>query len=234
MERFQHLYASMATMVCQKSSSPVIFFDVDGTLILRTSCEYLLLRHLLIRGNFPLTNLVHALVWNLGKARTFFYSLHFNKLWYRGYSVDGLNKHIDAVFPSICRHISQGAINEMRRAHDGGSRIVLLSAAPDILVRRIGEYIGYHEVVATSFEIHNTIYTGRVTGIVPYAAGKIAAASAYAASLGVRLSDCTAYANAGSDIPLLESVGTAYAVNPSVGLQKHAMSKGWSILRFNT
>ena len=83
----------------------------------------------------------------------------------------------------------------MRRAHDGGSRIVLLSAAPDILVRRIGEYIGYHEVVATSFEIHNTIYTGRVTGIVPYAAGKIAAASAYAASLGVRLSDCTAYAN---------------------------------------
>jgi phosphoserine phosphatase len=46
------------------------------------------------------------------------------------------------------------------------------------------------------------------------------------------LSSSFAYGNHQSDIPLLELVGHAHAVEPTEQLRKTALEKGWPILTF--
>jgi HAD superfamily hydrolase (TIGR01490 family) len=47
------------------------------------------------------------------------------------------------------------------------------------------------------------------------------------------LKDAIFYANSHNDIPLLEKVGKAVAVNPDSKLESYAKKKGWQILKFN-
>ncbi len=47
------------------------------------------------------------------------------------------------------------------------------------------------------------------------------------------LSAATAYADSGSDLPLLERCGTAVAVNPDPELRRWAARAGWPVVRFS-
>ena len=49
----------------------------------------------------------------------------------------------------------------------------------------------------------------------------------------IDLSTATAYADSGSDLPLLERCGTAVAVNPDAELRRWAARVGWPVVRFS-
>jgi phosphoserine phosphatase len=55
-------------------------------------------------------------------------------------------------------------------------------------------------------------------------------ASELARELGFDLSELTAYADSGHDVPLLLAVGKAVAVRPDERLAAEARSRGWEML----
>ncbi len=72
-------------------------------------------------------------------------------------------------------------------------------------------------------------YTGRLTGPSPHAGEKVKVAAEYMERWGVDASDCWAYADHGTDLDLLRSVGHPVAVNPRPVLREAAAQEGWPI-----
>jgi phosphoserine phosphatase len=54
-----------------------------------------------------------------------------------------------------------------------------------------------------------------------------------AAAEGIDLAESTAYSDSASDVPFLEVVGHAVAVNPDRKLRGIAAERGWRVLRFS-
>jgi phosphoserine phosphatase len=108
---------------------------------------------------------------------------------------------------------------------------VLVSASGEEMVRPIGELLGVTDVIATRMGIEDGRYSGEVEF---YAAGpsKVDAVGELAKERGYDLTDCYAYSDSSSDIPLLECVGHPTAVNPDRALRKLATENRWPVLEF--
>src|SRR3954447_15369631 len=90
---------------------------------------------------------------------------------------------------------------------------------------------GADRVVATRMEIQDGRYTGGIE-YYAYAAEKARAIEELAALAGYDLENSSAYSDSVTDVPMLEVVGHAHAVNPDKELRRIAASKGWPILVF--
>jgi HAD superfamily hydrolase (TIGR01490 family) len=119
-------------------------------------------------------------------------------------------------------------IGEHRAA---GRDVVIVSTSGEEVVAPIGALLGVDRVVATRMAVVDGHYTGEIEY---YAAGpaKAVAVRALAESEGYDLADCYAYSDSVSDIPMLDAVGHAFAVNPDRGLRKTATERGWPVLVF--
>jgi len=111
-----------------------------------------------------------------------------------------------------------------------GDEVVVISAALDPVVRSLCRRLGVEHFVGTPCEISDGHYTGRLTGPSPHADEKVAVAAEYMRRWGVDASDCWAYADHGTDLALLESVGHPVAVNPKPELREAAERAGWPIV----
>jgi HAD superfamily hydrolase (TIGR01490 family) len=112
-----------------------------------------------------------------------------------------------------------------------GRDVVLVSASGEEMVRPIGELLGITDIIATRMSIAEGRYSGRVEF---YAAGenKAGGVRSLAAERGYDLSECYAYSDSSSDLPLLGAVGHPSAVNPSRNLRRVALEQAWPILEF--
>jgi HAD superfamily hydrolase (TIGR01490 family) len=119
-------------------------------------------------------------------------------------------------------------ITEHRAA---GRAIVIVSSSGEEVVGPIGELLGADHVVATRLVRRDGRYTG---DIAFYAAGpnKAVAMRELAAEQGWDLSDCYAYSDSTTDLPMLSAVGHPVAVNPERGLRRAATANDWPIRRF--
>lgn len=118
----------------------------------------------------------------------------------------------------------------LRRHVDAGDFCIILSASPHELVEAITPALGAHRAVGTRLEVHDGRFTGRLDGPFCYGTGKLEALEREVGR--VDLSTATAYADSGSDLPLLERCGTAVAVNPDTELHRWARRAGWPVVRF--
>src|SRR5206468_1302015 len=87
--------------------------------------------------------------------------------------------------------------------------------------------------IGSGLEIENGVFTGRFTGAAMHGPEKAAAATQLLTSRGFDPADCYAYSDSINDRPLLESVGTAVAINPDRQLAAHAAEAGWRVLRLD-
>ncbi|MEU4419514.1 HAD-IB family hydrolase [Actinoplanes sp. NPDC024001] len=112
-----------------------------------------------------------------------------------------------------------------------GRDVVLVSASGDEMVRPIGALLGITDIIATRMAIVDGRYSGEVEF---YAAGpaKVVGVRELAAARGYDLSDCFAYSDSSSDLPLLEAVGHPSAVNPDRALRRVALERSWPVLEF--
>ncbi len=121
-----------------------------------------------------------------------------------------------------------GLIEEHRLA---GRDIVIVSTSGTEVVGPIGEMLGADRVVATRMEIEDGRYTGEIA-YYAYAEEKARAIEELASELGYDLESSYAYSDSVTDVPMLEAVGHAHAVNPDKELRKVAASRGWPVLVF--
>ena len=106
-----------------------------------------------------------------------------------------------------------------------------MSASGEEMVRPIGQQLGIDDILATRMVVKDGRYTGDV-GFYNAGPNKVEGVRDLAARRGWDLTECYAYSDSVSDVPLLESVGRPTAVNADRGLRRIAMERDWPTLEF--
>jgi HAD superfamily hydrolase (TIGR01490 family) len=112
-----------------------------------------------------------------------------------------------------------------------GRDVVIVSTSGTEVVEPIGEMLGADHVIATRMKVEDGAYTGEIE-YYAYAEEKATAIRALAEQLGYDLSESYGYSDSVTDVPMLEAVGYAHAVNPDRELRRTAAAKGWPVLVF--
>lgn len=118
---------------------------------------------------------------------------------------------------------------EMHRA--SGHAIVIASASPAPLVDPLAAILGADFTLATRVEIVDGHLTGQLADF-NHGRVKALAVERLAQQQEWDLTECWAYSDSISDLPLLELVGRPVAVNPDRQLRKFAKERNWPIRSF--
>jgi HAD superfamily hydrolase (TIGR01490 family) len=117
---------------------------------------------------------------------------------------------------------------------DQGQRVWLVTAAPIEIARIIARRLGLTGAMGTVAEHVDGVYTGRLVGEMLHGPAKAEAVAALAEREGLDLTRCSAYSDSFNDVPMLEMVGIACAVNPDTRLRDYARRHDWVIRDYRT
>lgn len=215
------------------------FFDLDKTVIDRASImafaplfrrEGLLNRRAMAKG--ACTQLIYkhrgASERRLDKVRRS--ALSITKGWDR----DQVRRIVDEALADAVDPITYIDARELIQHHiRRGRRVYLVSAAPAEIVEPIADRLGVHHAVASVARVDDD---GRYTGELEryaYGPAKADAVREIAERDGIDLERSFAYSDSATDIPMLEAVGHAVAVNPDRRLREVAAERGWEVARFS-
>jgi len=210
------------------------FVDVDGTLLAETTTflfARILLRKGLIRRSFLLRAIYHGLQHRLGRldyGRLIAYGLksisRIPVVELERTAYENFVEHVKPrLYPGVVEHL-----NTLRR---GGTRIVLVSSSPELVIRPLSIYLGCAATLTTPIAIERHRLVGIGSGPPCYGEGKLHWASNWAKNEGIDLRSAAAYADNWSDRALLEAVGHAVVVHPKGRLLRLARRRGWHIAR---
>jgi phosphoserine phosphatase len=85
-------------------------------------------------------------------------------------------------------------------------------------------------LLATECETHDGRYTGRSTDIACFREGKVTRLERWMLENGFDLEDSYFYSDSMNDLPLLERVTHAVAVDPDPNLRAEAEKRGWPVI----
>ena len=114
-----------------------------------------------------------------------------------------------------------------------GDEVWLVSMAPAEIVDPFAELLGITGSISSRAEIDDE---GKFTGNMLFFAqgeNKAVAVRELCEQRGIDLADCYTYSDSETDVPMLQVVGHAFAVNPDRQLSKIAHDEAWPILSFN-
>jgi fatty acyl-CoA reductase len=212
-------------------------FDVDGTLVQTNVIEYFLWMRL---RDQPLDAWPRFLAAMASRAPRWLYlerrsRAEFQRAFYREY--DGLDLERmrqlgrEALEAITLRRVFPEGLRRIRAHKRAGHRVLLLTGALDVVVEPLAELLEVDLDCA-----HLLVRDGRLTGDLesPPAAGEARATllQAYADRHGLDLGASFAYADAISDLPMLETVGLPVVVNPDARLSQVADQRGWRVERW--
>ncbi|MCF7853243.1 MAG: HAD family phosphatase [Candidatus Pacebacteria bacterium] len=208
------------------------FVDFDGTLLDGCSSEKLFFRWLLRRrmmgsrqvlafSLFPLRWGV-CYGWDVWKK---------NKAYLCGLSVGAVEKAA-ALFVDEClvARLYQPMVKRLCEHAAAGDVTVLLTGTLDCIAKVVAPRLHIERVCATACHTEDGRFTARPPRRHPYGVTKCLLAEHLCGEMGDRLGDCVAYGDSSSDIPLLEAVSRAVAVQPKPGLRRVAEARGWEVL----
>ena len=139
----------------------------------------------------------------------------------------------EAVAHSMNHDLFQQALDTVHRLHAEGRETAIATSSLDILVRPIAERLGMLAVIATELEFDREVATGRAAGGPCIGLEKKRRVLELIAARGLTPAECGFYTDSINDLPVLESLGTAVAVNPDPRLRRVARARGWRIERFS-
>jgi HAD superfamily hydrolase (TIGR01490 family) len=208
------------------------FFDVDHTLTRRSSGARFV--SLAMRRRVVPLRLMFVLPWysvayRLGILRIRGYEEGFPYL--RGIQRARLEALARESFDTFLKgDLFPAAEDLVRTVIASGRRVMLATSSLDFIVAPLAEHLGVDGVLATALEFDQGICTGRLVGVPMFRREKKERVLAFLTSEGIPPSECTFYSDSIYDLPLLEGVGCAVAVNPDLRLRAVARARGWTIM----
>jgi HAD superfamily hydrolase (TIGR01490 family) len=219
------------------SQQPIAFFDLDHTLLDGAN------GNLVVKYMVKTRRMGLDAVW---KAIKFTVLYRLNRLpreeVYRWtfrecgkYSMEELIAMLDESYEQYVmpRLFKEGA--ECVAEHKAkGHLTVIATAAGEYMSEKVRVQLGAEDKIAAIAAVVDGRLTDQVEMPMPYGEGKEILARRFAERRGVDLADCWFYSDSLADVPLLEAVGHAVAVNPQRAVRRIATEKGWPILIWDT
>ncbi len=211
------------------------FFDLDGTLVAGQT-TLLLVRFLRKEGVVTRRYTAGAAAWfagyKLGLVKVNERTRHQGARVFEGRTVNEVEQLLTRFASEVLApRFDERATTALAGHQSGGDHVVVISAALEPVVKAVCSLLGVAEFVGTACEVEDGLYCGRLRGPSPHGEEKLEAAGVYMRRWGAAAADCWAYADHGSDVALLQSVGHPVAVNPKKELLKVAREAGWPVLR---
>ncbi len=122
---------------------------------------------------------------------------------------------------------AEALIDKHRQA---GDSLAIITATNDFITAPIAKRLGIDELMASRAHRIEGYYTGEPDGAPCFAAGKLVHLNAWLETHPHSLADATFYSDSHNDLPLLNEVGHAVAVDPDDTLAKEAKQRGWPII----
>ncbi len=141
----------------------------------------------------------------------------------------GLN---ELVLPELLGLIRPEARALLEQHHAAGRETWIVSASPIEIVEPLATALGMTGGIGTRGAVENGVYTGQLDGPFCYGEGKAEAISLLASERNIDLGNSWSYSDSMSDVPMMELVGHAVAVNPDAELAALARRKGWPVVVF--
>lgn len=111
-----------------------------------------------------------------------------------------------------------------------GDQCLIITATNDFVTAPIAPLFGIEHLIATTAELTETGYTGKVAGEPSYEAGKVNRYQAWLEQQDFSPTKTIFYSDSQTDLPLLEYVDFPVPTNPNNQLEAIAQEKLWPIL----
>ena len=151
-----------------------------------------------------------------------------------GFSRDRLNALHEEFMQLFVEPMMLPAARQLVDRHKAdGDLCLIVTATNRFVTQPIADRLGVHDLIATDLEEKAGVYTGKISGIPCFKAGKITKLGDWLKARGDRslsLDHSIFYSDSFNDIPLLEAAAEAVAVDPDDTLRVHAQRKGWPII----
>ena len=141
--------------------------------------------------------------------------------------------HADFMAAKIRPMIGAPALDLVARHRDAGALCAIVTATNSFVTAPIAREFGVEHLIATEPEARDGAYTGAVAGIPAFREGKVARLEQWLAALGCTLEAFPGswfYSDSHNDLPLLERVTQAVAVDPDERLRSVAAARGWPVI----
>lgn len=121
-------------------------------------------------------------------------------------------------------------IDAIKKHQDAGHEVVIISATNDFVVSAVAKAFGINpsHTIATTLELTDNGYTGKVAGTPNFQAGKLVNLKAWLETRDP-VSESWGYSDSYNDLPLLEFADYAIAVTPDDRLRTHALANHWAV-----
>ena len=141
--------------------------------------------------------------------------------------------HAEFMRLRILPMITPAARALVQRHLGAGELCAIITATNSFVTAPIARAFGVKHLIATEPEIRAGRFTGRVAGTPCFRDGKLARLEEWLAGMDRRLRDfeeSTFYSDSHNDLPLLERVTRAVAVDPDEALAAEAARRGWPVI----
>jgi len=211
---------------------PVAIFDVDRTILAKTSTERLFFRYLLLKGKLKLSGLFFFF-WQflLHIRRPEWRVIKSNKGYLRNLPVEMIVALIPGFFSLVLKpRLVPEVLAQVERHKQNGEEVFLLSGMPEFLLAHYAKELGVSGFWGTKVVIKDGVFTGRFEGRFPFGPAKAEIVKKLAFEKHWDLPHSYGYADHHSDVHFLELVGHPVAANPDEKLRRTAKERGWEII----
>jgi len=151
----------------------------------------------------------------------------------KGWDANEIRELVDETINELIEPLIYDEALELIDHHlSQGDEVWLVSMSPTQVVEPFAKLLGITGAIASRAEIDEN---GKFTGEMEFFAqgeNKAIAIKELAQKRGIDLAESFSYSDSATDIPMLQVVGHAFAVNPDKELTKTAHDNEWPILRF--
>ena len=140
---------------------------------------------------------------------------------------DFLKEKIDPIIP-------EASFRLIERHREAGDELLIITATNAFVTAPIARRFGIENLIATEPEEIEGQYTGNVAGEPCFREGKVVRLNRWLQEHDRDLRGSWFYSDSHNDLPLLERVDNAVAVDPDEILAEQARVRGWSVISLRT